>query len=73
MGAYGILPILHSLLDFILTNDLLTREVAFADDVAVAGKWVDIKNFWDKLATIGPKYGRFPKSTKSPKKIASNM
>ena len=38
MGAYGILPMLHSLLDFILTNDLLTRKVAFADDVAVAGK-----------------------------------
>ena len=38
MGAYGILPMLHYLLDFILTNDLLTRKVAFADDVAVAGK-----------------------------------
>ena len=22
----------------------------------------DIKIFWDKLATIGPKYGNFPKS-----------
>ena len=22
----------------------------------------DIKNFWDKLATIGPKYGNFPTS-----------
>ena len=50
MGAYalGILPMLHSLLDFVLTNDLQTREVAFADDLTVAGKLVDIKNFWDK-------------------------
>ena len=63
MGAYGILPILHSLLDFILTNDLLTREVAFADDVAVVGKLADIKNFWDKLVTIGPKNRYFPKFT----------
>ena len=22
----------------------------------------NIKNFWDKLATVGPKYGNFPKS-----------
>ena len=55
----------HSLLDFVLTSELQTREVAFADDLTVAGKLVDIKNFWDKLSTIGPKYGYFPKSIKS--------
>ena len=61
MGAYalGILTMLHSLLDFVLTNDLQIREVAFADDLTVAGKLADIKNYWDKLATIGPKYGIF--------------
>ena len=67
MGAYafGILPMLYSLLDFTLTNDHQTREFAFADDHAVAEKLADIKNFWVKLATIGSKYGHFPKSTKS--------
>ena len=47
MGFYalGILPMLHCLLDFVLTNDLQTREVAFADDLTVAGKLVDTKNF----------------------------
>ena len=67
MGVYAldILPMLHSLLDFVLTNDLRTREVVFPDDFTVAGKLVHIKNFWNKLATIGPKYGYFPKSTKS--------
>ena len=67
MGTYalGILPILHSLLDFVLTSDLQTREVAFVDDLTVAGKLADIKSFWDKLSTIGSKYGYFPKSTKS--------
>ena len=56
MGAYarGILPILHFLIGFVLTNDLQTREVAFADDLTVAGKLAYVKNFWDKLATIGP-------------------
>ena len=67
MGAYtlGILPVLHSLLDFVFINDLQTKEFAFADDFTVAGKLAVIKNFWDKLAIIGPKYGCFPKSTKS--------
>ena len=43
MGAYvlGILPILHFLLDFVLTSDLHTREIAFADDLTVAGKLTD--------------------------------
>ena len=54
-----------SLLDFVLTSDLQIREVAFVDDLTVAGKLADIYNLWDKLATIGPKYGYFPKSTKS--------
>ena len=61
----GSLPMLHSLLDFVLTNNPQTREVAFDDDLTVAGKIANIKNFWEKLATIGPKYGYFPKSTKS--------
>ena len=60
-----LIPMFHSLLDFVLTSELQTREVAFADDLTVAGKLADIKNFWDKLSTIGPKYGYFPKSTKS--------
>ena len=66
MGVYVlcILPMLHSLLDFVLTNDLQTREVAFADDLTVAGKLAHIKSFQDKLATIALKYGYFPKSTK---------
>ena len=49
----------------VLTNDLQTREVAFANDLTVAEKFADITNFWDKLATIGPRYGYFPKSTNS--------
>ena len=55
---------LHSLLDFVLTNDLQTREVALAYDLTVPGKLEDIKNFWDKLAIFGSKYRYFPKSTK---------
>ena len=54
-----------SLFAWFCFNKLQTREVTFADDLTVAGKLADIKNFWDKLSTIGPKYGYFPKSIKS--------
>ena len=67
MGTYalGISPMLHSLLDFVLTSDLQTREIASDDDLTVAEKLADIKRFWDKLSTTDPEYGYFPKSTKS--------
>lgn len=64
---------LHSLLDFILIDELQTKEVTLADDPKVAKKIAYIKNFWDKLATVRPRYGCFPKATKSDfivKKIA---
>ena len=42
-----------------------SKEVAFADDLAVAGKINEIKIFWDVIEKIGPKYGYFPKDSKS--------
>ena len=65
LAFLGILLVLHTLLDFVLINELQTKEVTFADDPKVAEKLADIKNFWDKLATVGPRYGCFPKATKS--------
>ena len=38
--AFGILPMSHSFLDLVLTNDSQAREVAFADDLTVAGKFL---------------------------------
>ena len=66
MRAYvlGILPMLHFLLDSILTNELQSKEVAFTDDLILGGKLVDIKNLGDKVAAIGPKYGYSAKATK---------
>ena len=43
--AFGIFPMLHVLLDFVLTNDLPTREVAFVDDFTVSRKLAHIKHF----------------------------
>ena len=67
MGAYalGILPLLQFLLDFISVNDLNAKEVAFADDFTVAGKISSIKDYQSQLTSTGPKYGYFPKASKS--------
>ena len=61
MGAYalGILPLLQFLLDFISVNELNSN------DFTVAGKLSSIKDYWIQLTSIGPKYGYFPKESKS--------
>ena len=43
--ALGILPMLHFFLGLIQTNELQNKAVAFADDLTVAGKLADVKNF----------------------------
>ena len=40
------------------------KEVAFANNFSVTGSLGIIKDYWDKLTAIGPKYGYFPKHTK---------
>ena len=41
------------------------KEVAFADDFSVADSLNIIKDYWEISTAIGPKYGYFPKPTKS--------
>ena len=41
------------------------KKVVFPDDFSVAGSFNSIKDYCDKLTAIGPKYGYFPKPTKS--------
>ena len=61
MGPYTlrILPLLQFLLDFISVNELISN------DFTVAGKLSSIKDYWIQLTFIGPKYGYFPKESKS--------
>ena len=63
--ALGILPLIHFLLEFISINHLSAKEVAFADDFTVTGKLTSIKDYWGKLTVLCPKYGYFPKASKS--------
>ena len=42
-----------------------SKEVVFVDDCSVAGSLKNFKDYWDKLTTIGSKYGYFLKPKKS--------
>ena len=66
MEAYvlGILPLIKLLLEFINLNEMNAKEVAFANNFSVTGSLDIIKDYWDKLTAVGPKYGYFPKPTK---------
>ena len=55
--ALGILPLIKFLLEFINLNDMNAKEVVFSEDFSVAGSLNSIKDYWDKLIAIGPKYG----------------
>ena len=67
MDAYalGILPLLQFLLNCISVNKLNTNDVTFADGITVAGKFSCIKDQQSQLTSISPKYGYFPKASKS--------
>ena len=67
MGTYvlGVTPLLHFLHQSILINEHRSKEVAFADDLTVAGKIEEIKQYWELLLQVGPKYDYYPKPSKS--------
>ena len=67
MGAdpLGILPLIKFQLQSINLNDMNAKEIVFSDDFSAAGSLNSIKDYWDNLTAISPKYGYFPKPTKS--------
>ena len=64
-GGGEINPLIKYLFEFISLNEMNAKEVVFADGSSVAGSLNSIKDYWDKLIGVGPKYGHFPKPTKS--------
>ena len=47
--ASGVTPLLHLLYEFILINEHRSKEVAFEDDLTVAGKIEEIKQYRELL------------------------
>lgn len=65
MAIYGInlTPLMSSIKS--TPNSRNVKHVAFADDLAGAGKIHDIKSWWENLKSSGPGVGYFPNETKS--------
>ena len=60
MYALAIIPLIRELNEC-QSN---TKQVWYADDATGAGSCPNLKEWWDRLTSIGPKYGYLPKSSK---------
>ena len=65
MGMYAVAtrPLIENLHRHV--DNSICKQVWFADDSTCGGKIHEMKRWWDKLNVIGPKYGYFPKSSKT--------
>ena len=61
--ALGTKPLIDILAEFCI-NDLL-RQAWYADDSSAIGRLIQVKKWWLKLNEMGPKFGYFPKPSKS--------
>lgn len=41
------------------------KQVWYADDASAIGKIADIREWWESMCTLGPRYGYFPKASKT--------
>ena len=63
MYAVGIRPLINILQE--RTESTTCHQVWYADDSSAAGKLREIRKWWDVLNEFGPKYGYFPKPSKT--------
>jgi hypothetical protein len=61
--ALGIKPLVDKLAETIATDTC--KQSWYADDSSATGKLAAIKRWWEKLCEIGPRYGYFPKASKT--------
>ena len=63
MYAIATKPLLNKLGEAV--NPELCKQVWYADDSGSAGKITEMRKWWDELNREGPKYGYFPKPSKT--------
>ena len=65
MGLYGlgIKPLMDNLAEIIDVNKCI--QVWYADDSSASGELEEMKKWWAILFSTGPKYGYFPKPSKT--------
>lgn len=61
--ALGIKPLVDNLSDCI--DKEKCKQSWYADDGSAAGELAEIKRWWDKICSEGPKFGYYPKACKS--------
>ena len=61
--AGGTKPLIDILSDSV--NKELCKQEWYADDSSAAGKLREIRKWWDVLVSYGPKFGYFPKASKT--------
>ena len=65
MGMYAVAtrPLIDNLHRHV--DNEVCKQVWFADDSTCGGKIHEVKRWWDKLNVMGPKYGYYPKPSKT--------
>ena len=58
MYALATIPLIKKL-------DGLCKQIWYADDAAAVGKITDLRDWWDKLTILGPRYGYYPNPSKT--------
>ena len=61
--ALGVKPLINILAENVNTD--LCKQAWYADDSSAVGKLTAVKTWWQKLNSAGPKFGYFPKASKS--------
>ena len=63
--AIAIMPLILMLVEIRTQDNNHTKTAAYADDLTVAGPIDQITIWWNTLWRLGPKFGYFPKESKS--------
>ena len=63
--AISLTPLLDMTMNVLMNVDDNTKMVAFADNLTGVGKLTTLKDWWDTLYSIGPKFGYEPQPAKS--------
>ena len=63
--AIAIIPLILMLVAEANQVDNTTKTAAYADDLTAAGTIMRLRNWWETLCRLGPKFGYFPERSKS--------
>ena len=63
--AIAIIPLVLTLVAVANQVDNTTKTAAYADDLTAAGTIIHLRNWWETLCRLEPKFGYFPEGSKS--------